>query len=88
MFEYIKNNFIGMKYKKNNDGTYSGSKEIDIYDTKDDVTYKATIEYKRLNIVWKNDIEFGEPLNIDILRGVDDPTLWNLIIPELNNQIN
>lgn len=88
MFEYLKDNFIGMKYIENNDGTYFGSKETEVYDKESDKTYKASIEYPRLRIVWKEGLELIEPLTVDVLPkdsiGTEgsDTTLWNLVIPE------
>ena len=87
MYSYVRD-FEGMLFTKNNDGTYKGNKETDIYDKATNNTYKAFLEYPKLRIKWVDDIEFGNPEIIEAMpassvgTAESDDTLWSLTIPD------
>jgi hypothetical protein len=78
----------GMRIAKNDDDTYRGSKNMDFYDSNNDRNISAMIDYPRLNIKWKDDVEFGEPVSVEMLSAfsigttIPDDTLWTLTIPD------
>lgn len=78
----------GLNISRNNDGTYTGTKEVNIYNETTGMTYNSFLKYPRLHIKWENNIEFGivddiiaMPASVIGTTGSDD-TLWNLTVPD------
>lgn len=72
----------GLRLEKNSDGTYYGWKEQDIYCETTNQTYKATLEYPRIQIKWMNNIEFGIPEEFCVLPDYNNKNYWELTTPE------
>lgn len=71
-----------MQYYKNDDGTYKGKKIINGIDEKGKLYKDITLEYPRMNISkWVDDIEFGIPLEYEILTSLNiDSTMVDIFI--------
>ena len=86
--DFISPDLDGLNITRNNDGTYTGTKEVNIYNQTTGMIYKSFLEYPRLHIKWENNIEFGivediivMPASVIGTTGSDD-TLWSLTVPD------
>lgn len=80
-------NYEGLQFIKNIDNTYSGTKEVELFDKEMNKTIKGTVEFNRLQIDWVDDIEFGTPERIEVLRPLEtdieeNNIYWKLTVPE------
>jgi hypothetical protein len=80
----------GLMFESNNDGTYTGTKEVRLYDKTTGMTYNSYLEYPRLLVKWENGIEYSTAEIITVLPVIKEDknkakdTLWDILVPDEN----
>lgn len=76
---YTQLDLYGLTLSENGDGTYKGTKEKELYDMTTNQTHMCTLEYPRLLIKWKDNIECGIIESIEILQDVqNNGAMWKV----------